>query len=47
MHRTKNSDADIVKMLEYLIDKIFVEFGGRIFQQRIDISMDTNYAHCF
>ena len=25
------SDADVVKMLEYLIDNIFVEFGGRIF----------------
>ena len=27
----KYSDADVIKMLEYLIDNIFVEFGGRIF----------------
>ena len=31
-------------MLEYLIDNIFVEFGGRIFQQTIDIPMGTNCA---
>ena len=30
-------------MLEYLIDN-FVEFGGRIFQQTIDILMNTNCA---
>ena len=33
----KYSDADVIKMLEYLIDNIFVEFGGRIFQQTIGI----------
>ena len=26
----KYSDADVIKMLEYLIDNTFVEFGGRI-----------------
>ena len=31
-------------MLEYLIDKIFVVFGGRIFQQTIGIPMGTNCA---
>ena len=31
-------------MLEYLIDNIFMEFGGRIFQQTISIPMDTNCA---
>ena len=31
-------------MLEYLIDNIFVELGGRIFQQTIDIPMGTNCA---
>ena len=31
-------------MLEYLIDNVFVEFGGRIFQQTIDIPMGTNCA---
>ena len=28
----KYLDADVIKMLEYLIDNIFVEFGGQIFQ---------------
>ena len=40
----KYSDADVIKMLEYLIDNIFVEFGGRIFQQTIGIPMGTNCA---
>ena len=31
-------------MLEYLIDNIFVEFGGRIYQQTIGVPMGTNYA---
>ena len=31
-------------MLEYLIDKFFVEFGGRIFQQAIGIPMGNNCA---
>ena len=31
-------------MLEYLIDNIFLEFGGRIFQQTIGIPMGTNCA---
>ena len=40
----KYSDADVIKVLEYLIDNIFVEFGGRIFQQTIGIPMGTNCA---
>ena len=40
----KYSDADVIKMLEYLIDNIFVEFGGRTFQQTIGIPMGTNCA---
>ena len=31
-------------MLEYLIDNIFVDFGGRIFQQTIGIQLGTNCA---
>ena len=31
-------------MLEYLIDNIFVEFGGRIFQQTIGTPIGTNCA---
>ena len=40
----KYSDADVIKMLEYLIKNIFVEFTGRIFQQTIGIPMGTNCA---
>ena len=40
----KYSDADVIKMLEYLIHNIFVQFGGRIFQQTIGVSMGTNCA---
>ena len=40
----KYSDADVIKMLEYLIDNIFVEFSGRMFQQTIGIPMGTNCA---
>ena len=31
-------------MMEFLIDNIFVQFGGRVFQQTIGIPMDTNCA---
>ena len=34
---TQYFDADIVKILKYLIDSIFAEFGGWIFQQTIGI----------
>ena len=40
----KHSDAYVIKMLEYLVDNMFVEFGGRIFQQTIGIPMGTNCA---
>jgi hypothetical protein len=32
-------------MLEYLIDNIFVSFGGALFQQVVGIQMGTNCAH--
>ena len=38
----KYSDADVIKMLDNLIDNIVVAFGGWIFQQTIGIPMDTN-----
>ena len=31
-------------MIEFLIDNIFVQFGGRDFQQTIGIPMGTNCA---
>ena len=35
---------NICKMIEFLIDSIFVQFGGRLFRQVIGIPMGTNYA---
>ena len=42
--KNKNTKDDIVRMLEFLIDNIFVECGGVIFQQVIGIPMGTNCA---
>jgi hypothetical protein len=38
------SETDIFNMLEFLIDNIFVIFGGRVFQQTVGIPMGTNCA---
>ena len=35
---------NICKMIEFLIDNIFVQFGGRLFHQVIGIPMRTNCA---
>jgi hypothetical protein len=40
----KFSETDIFNMLEFLIDNIFVMFGGRVFQQTVGIPMDANCA---
>ena len=40
MYTTDNS----CKMIEFLIDNIFVQFGGRLFRQVIGIPMGTNCA---
>jgi hypothetical protein len=40
----KFSETDIFSMLEFLIENIFVMFGGRVFQQTVDIPMGTNCA---
>ena len=39
------SITDIISMLEFLIDNIFVIFGGRVFQQSVSTPMSTNCAH--
>ena len=36
------SETDIINMLEFLIDNIFVIFGRRVFQQTVGIPMCTN-----
>jgi hypothetical protein len=40
----KYKQDEIIQMLDFLIDNIFVLFGGRVFQQTIGIPMDTNCA---
>ena len=42
--KSKFTEDDIVNMLEFLVDNIFVVFGGKVFQQIIDIPMGTNIA---
>jgi hypothetical protein len=41
---TKNSETDIINMLEFLSDNIFVIFGERVFQQTVGIPMGTSCA---
>ena len=38
------SEDDIIKMLEFLVDNIFVVFAGKVFQQIVGIPMGTNCA---
>ena len=40
----KFSESDIINMLEYLIDNIFVVFAGRSLQQIVSIPMGTSCA---
>ena len=42
--KNKYTEEDIIKMLEFLVDKIFVVFVGKVFQQIIGIPMGTNCA---
>ena len=38
------SETDIINMLDFLIDNIFVMFLGRVFQQTVGIPMGTSCA---
>ena len=40
----KYSEDDIIKMLEFLVDNIFVVFAEKVFQQIVGIPMGTNCA---
>ena len=42
--KSKYTEEDIIKMLEFLVDNIFVVFAGKVFQQIIGIPMGTNCA---
>ena len=40
----KYTASDICKMTEFLVDNIYVRFGGQLFRQMVDIPMGTNCA---
>ena len=40
----KDPEDDIINMVEFLVDNIFVVFGGKVFQQINGIPMGTNCA---
>ena len=40
--QNKYSEDDIIKMLEFLVDNIFVVFAGKVFQQILGILMGPN-----
>ena len=42
--KNKYTEDDIINMLEFLVDNIFVVFGGKVFQQIVGIPMGTNCA---
>ena len=42
--KNKYSEDDTIKMLEFLVDNIFVVFAGKVFQQTVGIPMGTNCA---
>ena len=42
--KNKYTEDDIVYMLEFLVDNIFVVFGEKVFQQIVGIPMGTNCA---
>ena len=41
---SKYTEEDIIRMLEFLVDNIFVVFAGKVFKQIIGIPMGTNCA---
>ena len=40
----KHTASDICTMTEFLVDNIYVRFGGQLFQQMVGIPMGTNCA---
>jgi len=42
--KKKYTEDDFVNMINFLIEHIFIEFGGRVFQQTEGILMGTNCA---
>ena len=42
--KTCYTDEQVIRMLEFLIDNIFVNFGSSLFQQIVRIPMGTDCA---
>ena len=42
--KNKYTEDNIINMLDFLVDNIFVVFGGKVFQQKVGIPMGTNCA---
>jgi hypothetical protein len=42
--KTCYSEEQVISMLDFFIDSIFVSFGGALFQQVVGIPMSTNCA---
>ena len=42
--KSKYIEEDIIRMLEFLVDNIFVVFAGKVFQQIIGVPLGTNCA---
>ena len=40
----KYTASDICKMFEFMVDDIYVEFGGQLFRQTVGIPLRTNCA---
>ena len=47
LKKTKYTENDIINMLEFLVDNIFVVFGGKVFKQIVGIPMGTNLGDIF
>ena len=43
-YKNKYTEDNIIKILEFLVDNIFVVFAGKVFQQIVGIPMGTNNA---
>ena len=44
IRKNKYTEDDIINMLEFLVDNIFVVFGGKVYQQIVGVPMGTNCA---
>ena len=43
----KYTSNEICEMIEFLVDNVYVRFGGQLLRQTVGISMGTNWLACF